>query len=306
MQVENLVKDVGMRVSRILTSRRLFILLASVIVLIVLAGVTLRPAGSAIWPESVVMDVENTVGGWVYRPVSQLTGFLSGLHNLHQMYVQNAQLKSEMENYGQLQNQLRDQKAENARLNQMVGFKQGSGSQFQLQPAHVVSRSPSSWTSVLTLDVGIANGVKADMPVVSTDGSLVGRVQMAAQFSSKVLLLTDAQVGDSVSAKVQVSGADQPFGVVSGSTSASGELTLNFLSPLAQVGVGDTVVTSGLSTSLFPAGIEIGTISKVQQGVQGLTQSAAITPSANFAYLEDVFVIEGKAKAGSAKAGGGK
>lgn len=289
-----------MRVSRILTSRRLFILLASVIVLIVLAGVTLRSSGTAVWPESVVMDVENTVGGWVYRPVSQLTGFLAGLQDLHQMYVQNAKLKAEMQNYGQLSSELKAQQEETARLAQMVGFKQGNGSQFQLQPAHIVGRTPSSWTSVVTIDVGTADGVQTNMPVVSTDGSLVGRVQMAAAHSSKVLLLTDTQVGDSVSAKVQVSGGDQPFGVVSGSTSSGGDLEMNFLSPLANVSAGDVVVTSGLSSSLFPPGIEIGTVVKVQQGVQGLTQSALVKPSANFPYLEDVFVVKGKA----GKAGG--
>ncbi|WDL96992.1 rod shape-determining protein MreC [Alicyclobacillus sp. ALC3] len=287
--------------SRILTSRRLFILLASVIVLIILAGVTLQSSGTAVWPESVVMDVENTVGSWVYRPISQLTGFFGGLRDLHQMYVQNAELKTEMQNYGQLRNQLAAQQEENARLAQMVGFKSGKGSQFQLQPAHIVGRTPSSWTSVVTIDVGTADGVQTNMPVVSTDGSLVGRVQMTAAHSAKVLLLTDTQVGDSVSAKVQVSGADQPFGVVSGSTSVGGDLVMNFLSPLANVSPGNVVVTSGLSSSLFPAGIEIGTVVKVQQGVQGLTQSAVIKPSANFPYLEDVFVVEGKAGKAGAK-----
>lgn len=287
-----------MRVSRILTSRRLFILLASVILLIVIAGLTLRPGGGrAIWPESVVMDVENTVGGWIYRPVSKLTGFLAGLHDLHQMYVQSAELKSEMQNYAQLQIQLRDAQAENARLGQMLGYKQNAGKQFQLLPAHVVGRDPSQWNSEITIDVGTANGAQSGMAVVSADGSLVGRISLAAAFSSKVLLITDTQAGDSVSARVQVDGANQPFGIVSGSTTVSGDLEMNFLSPLAQVKSGDTVVTSGLSTSMFPGGIDIGTVVSLRQGVQGLTQSAVIQPAANLSYLQNVFVVKGKSAA---------
>lgn len=291
-----------MRVSRILTSRRLFILLASIIVLIVIAGLTLRPGGGqAIWPESVVMDVENTVGGWVYRPVSKLTGFLAGLHDLHQMYVQNANLKSEMQNYAQLQIELRDAQAQNARLGEMIGYKQAAGKSFQLLPASVVGRDPSQWNSEITIDAGTASGAKSGMAVVSADGSLVGRISLAGQFSSKVLLVTDTQVGDSVSARVQVSGPDQPFGIVSGSTTVSGDLEMNFLSPLAQIQSGDTVVTSGLGTSMFPGGIDIGKIVSVRQGVQGLTQSAVIKPDANLSYLQDVFVIKGKASGSGGK-----
>ncbi|WDM01033.1 rod shape-determining protein MreC [Alicyclobacillus cycloheptanicus] len=285
--------------SRLVTSRRLFILLASVIVLIVIAGLTLRAGGgTAVWPESVVMDVENTVGGWIYRPVSKLTGFLAGLHDLHQMYVENAELKSELQNYAQLQIELKDAQAEDARLGQMLGFKQGAGKAFTTVPAAVVGRDPSAWNSEITINVGTADGVQSGMAVVSTDGSLVGRVSVAAQFSSKVLLITDTQVGDSVSARVQVPGANQPFGIVSGSSQVPGDLEMNFLSPLLQVKPGDTVVTSGLSTSMFPGGLRIGTVVRLQQGVQGLTQSAVVKPAADLAYLQNVFVVKGKAVQG--------
>jgi rod shape-determining protein MreC len=286
-----------MRVSRLITNRRLFILLASFILLIVIAGLTLRGRErQATWPEQIVMDVQNTVGGWIYRPVSQLTAFLGGIHSLHEMYVENSKLKAEMQDYSALKAQLADALAQNERYSQMLGFKQQHSS-MQLVPAHVIARNPSEWSNELTIDAGTKDGVHADMAVIAADGSLVGRVSEAATFSAKVVLITDTRVGDGVSARVQNGTSQPPFGMVTGSSTENGKLEMSFLSPVEQVKVGQTVVTSGLS-DIFPPQLVIGTVEKVEPGLQGLTQSAVIQPAADLEYLQEVFVVQ-KSGAGS-------
>jgi rod shape-determining protein MreC len=281
-----------MRVSRLITNRRLFILLASLILLLVVAGLTLRGQDrGASWPEKVVVDVQNTVGSWIYRPVSKLTAFLGDIHNLHEMYVENAQLKSEMQNYSALKAQLQDAESENKRLSAMLGFKQSHAGQMKLLPAHVIGRSPTQWSNELTIDAGESEGVHSNMAVIAADGSLVGRVAEAFQHSSKVILITDTQVGDGVSASVQNGTSNPPFGIVVGSAVESGKLEMSFLSPVAQVAEGQTVVTSGLS-DIFPKGLVIGKVVKVTAGLQGLTQSALIQPAADMDYLQEVFVVQ--------------
>lgn len=279
-----------MRVSRFITNRRLFILLGSFILLLVAAGLTLRgKEHQASFPERIIMDVQNTVGGWIYRPVSQLTSFLGGIHSLHEMYVENARLQDEMQNYKTIQSKLAVLESENQKLNQMLGYKQ-QATAFKLTPAHVIGRDPTQWSSELTIDAGTADGVHGNMAVVTPDGSLVGRVAEAALHSAKVILITDTQVGDGVSANVQNQTDQPPFGVVVGSTTKTGELDMSFLSPVAQVHVGDQVVTSNLS-DIFPSGIVIGTVQSVKSGLQGLTQSAQVSPSADLDYLQNVFVV---------------
>ncbi|MCL6453159.1 MAG: rod shape-determining protein MreC [Alicyclobacillus sp.] len=285
--------------SRLFTNRRLFLLLLSIILLIVIAGVTLRQkARFATWPERVVMDVQNTVGSWLYRPVSQVTAFLADLHNLHQMYVENAKLQSEMQNYSALTAKLKDTEAENQRLTTMLGFKQKADAAWNLIPVRVVGREPATWGSELTIDGGRLAGVQPNMAVISADGSLVGRVVEVADTSAKVDLITDTLTGDGVSALVQNGTANPPFGVVVGSATTREQLEMTFLSPIAAVKAGDTVVTSGLS-EIFPKGLVIGTVEKVTQGVQGLTQSAVIQPAANFDYLQDLFVVQLKSGQGT-------
>ncbi|WP_026973819.1 rod shape-determining protein MreC [Alicyclobacillus contaminans] len=276
--------------SRLITNRRLFIVLASFILLIVIAGLTIRGRDQHVsWPEKVVMDVENTVGSWIYRPVSQLTAFIGGIHSLHEMYVENAQLKAEMKDYSALNAKLQEVEQQNQRYSQMLGFKQQHVS-MNLVPAHVIARNPSTWSNELVIDAGTRDGVKEDMAVIAADGSLVGRVTAAATLSSKVMLVTDTRAGDGVSAKVLNGSSTPPFGMITGSSTVSGKLELSFLSPVEQVKPGQTVVTSGLST-IFPPDLVVGTVTKVIPGLQGLTQSAIVTPAADLDYLQEVFVI---------------
>lgn len=285
--------------SRYLTSRRLFILLISIIILMVIAGLTISKRGRiASWPEQIVMNVENTVSGWVYRPVSKLTGFFGGLHQLRAMYEQNAELKHEMQNYQALKAQLQDEKKQNAILQQMAHFVKRNQNNLHPVPAHVVGREPSLWNSELTIDVGSKDGVGPDMAVVAPDGSLVGRVSKVASETAKVMLITDTQVGDGVSALTQASSI-QPFGVVTGSTRNQGSLDMTFWGSLVQLPseqlVGDEVVTSGLS-NVFPKGIVIGKITKVQYGPHNTAKTAVIQPAANLDYLQDVFVVRTEAQ----------
>ncbi|GMA60579.1 rod shape-determining protein MreC [Alicyclobacillus fastidiosus] len=287
--------------SRYLTSRRLFLLLGSIIVLVVIAGLTMSRGGrTASWPEQIVMNVENTVSGWVYRPVSKLTAFFGGLHDLRQMYVENAELKHDMQNYQDLNAKLQDAEAEDNRLRQMLNFSQGAGKSLIRVPAHVVGREPSEWNSELTIDVGSSQGVQPDMAVVAPDGSLVGRVEKVASGSAKVDLITDTQVGDGVAAFADTSTV-QPFGVVTGSTRNEGALDMTFWGTLVQLPanklIGTEVVTSGLS-DVFPRGIVIGQITKVQYGPHNTVQTAIVQPAANLDYLQDVFVVHTPKQAG--------
>ncbi|WAH38966.1 rod shape-determining protein MreC [Alicyclobacillus dauci] len=280
--------------SRYLTSRRLFLLLGSIILLMVIAGLTISRVGrTASLPEQIVMNVQNTVSGWVYRPVSKLTGFFSGLQSLRNMYQENAELKHEMQDYQKLKAQLTNTENEVSRLQQMAGFVQQNKNQLHPVPAHVVGREPSLWNSELTIDVGSREGVGPDMAVVAPDGSLVGRIEKVASDSAKVVLITDTQVGDGVAAKALTS-SSQPFGVVTGSTRNQGSLDMTFWGSLVQLPanqlVGDQVVTSGLS-DVFPQGIVIGKITKVQYGPHNTAKTAVVQPSANLDYLQDVLVV---------------
>ena len=117
----------------------------------------------------------------------------------------------------------------------------------------------------MTIDKGSSAGLRKDMAVIAPAG-VVGRiVDPPPLYAAKVQLLIDREAG--AGAIIERSGAG---GVVVGQD-RDGEppLQLEFVSNLADVKVGDRVVTSGID-GIFPRGFPIGTLAKVEQGIGSL------------------------------------
>jgi cell shape-determining protein MreC len=66
-------------------------------------------------------------------------------------------------------------------------------------PARVISRDPNFWSSFLWIDVGLADGIIKNAPVV-VENALIGVIDDVEERSSKIRLLTDTQCVPSVRA----------------------------------------------------------------------------------------------------------
>ena len=120
------------------------------------------------------------------------------------------------------------------------------------------------------------------MPII-TDAGLVGRVVTASggYAIGQILLHKDFRA----SAKVQRGRVDGILVWEGGTT-----LALKNVAKTLDVQVGDAVITSEYS-SLYPAGIKIGVVSKTHQSPGALFQTVEITPGVDFSRLEEVFVV---------------
>ena len=65
---------------------------------------------------------------------------------------------------------------------------------------------------------------------------------------------------------------------------------MKYISRDADIGIGDTIVTSGL-TEAFPKGILVGEVKELGEEFSGLSRYAVIVPAANLSNLEEVLVI---------------
>lgn len=72
---------------------------------------------------------------------------------------------------------------------------------------------------------------------------------------------------------------------------------MKYIPALADVAVGDAVVTSGLD-QIFPKGLMVGHVSRVQTGT-ALLKEVWVAPSARFDRLEEVLVLPKPAEAPS-------
>jgi rod shape-determining protein MreC len=123
--------------------------------------------------------------------------------------------------------------------------------------------------------------------VISATG-VVGRVVGLGPHAARVQLLLDRESG--VGVRIERS---RITGVVSGQAgfadTVGGDLSLKYVPTLADVVVGDVVVTSGLDR-MFPKGLMVGRVRAVTQG-GGLFKEILVTPSARFERLEEVMVV---------------
>ena len=149
--------------------------------------------------------------------------------------------------------------------------------------ANVIGRDPSNWNASLIINKGHAEGLEVGQPVVSPLG-VVGRIFEVGHNTAKVILLSDPTFA--VAAVVERS---RENGLLTGTL--QGVLRLQYLTDNADVKVGDTIVTSRLSTA-FPEGILIGQISDVQAAVNSHTVECLVDPAVDLSELEEVIVIK--------------
>ena len=211
--------------------------------------------------------------------------FFEGIMTYSKVLEENKQLKEELAAVRNFSSQLLELQKENHRLRGMLGFKEQTA--YTLLPAEIVARDPSQWFETITINKGLADGVRKDMAVVTSEG-LVGNVFFVSQNSCRVLMLTDSR--RAVSALVQRSREPGSVGIIEGYPEKKGFLRMSNLSPEANIQPGDTVVSSGLG-GIFPKGLVIGYVVEVGQDQYGLLQQALVCTAVNFNRLEEVFIV---------------
>jgi len=185
---------------------------------------------------------------------------------------------------------------ENAALRIHLGHK--TNSVLRLESCEVITRGEASgWWECVVVNKGAGDGIAVGMAVISDDG-VVGRTSSVSEHTSEILLITDRN--SSVPAKLLRTGA---FGIVNGGgVSIGGNPVIDMGVPQnpcsmdnipsgVAVQAGDKVVSSGLGT-VFPEGLQIGTVVSVETHKSGLYQVARIKPTADLARLRYVFVVK--------------
>ena len=222
------------------------------------------------------------------KPVRDLFGWVGDTFDAK---GDNKELRAEVE---RLRSELaRAQTAERdaAQLSDLVGLKREDMFPSGTDPiaARVIARSPTVWYSSVKIDKGSSDGVRVDQPVLAA-GGLVGKVTQVTGGTAEVRLITDAS--SAVTAQVMPAGAS---GVVRPQVGDPNDLLLDLIEGDRRVTEDTTVVTSGFTStkveSLFPRGIPIGTVTKVDLDEFEQYQRVHIKPFANLRRFDIVQVL---------------
>lgn len=160
-------------------------------------------------------------------------------------------------------------------------------SKFNLISANVISRNKDYWYSELVIDKGIKDGIDIDMAVITSSG-LIGRITKTANYSSTIQLITS---NNNMKISVSVNhDSEEYYGILSGYDFEDSSMIVSNVDKNSVIDVGDSVITNGLG-SLFPTGIQIGNVVKVEYDELGLSKIVKIKSETKFNNIRFVGVI---------------
>ena len=260
-----------------------YLLLATLVAQIILISAQVRTTSGTRVLQAVTFGVFSQVQlgtAWVFGGVRSVWDGYIGLHGAHQ---ENLQLRQALQ---QARVKILEQQAlaqRSAQLERVLDLRQRTP--LRTVAANVIAGDATGIFRTLTIDKGSSSGLRKDMAVIAPAG-VVGRiVEPPSLYAAKVQLLIDKEAG--AGAIIERSGVG---GVVVGQDRDNEPpLDLQFVSNLSDAKVGDRLVTSGLD-SIFPRGITIGTLVKVEKGV-GLYKRIAVAPAVDFAEIGTVLVV---------------
>lgn len=259
--------------------RKLGLILAITACCLVIAHFTPSFPGSIVVKECLAPLQGGFMGVW--RGVSSGFKYVFEARRIEQ---ENQRLREKVRELTWENNRLKEYVYENRRLQRLLRFKERNAMRFTLLGARVIARAPNSQSCIITVDRGSEDGVRRNQVVVS-DAGLVGRIIAVGPHTADVLLLLDRD--GAAGAMVQES---RTPGIVEGGKDGSGLLRMVDLPYDAKLKEGDVVITSGMG-DIFPPGIPIGEVVRVENRHSALDRYALVRPYVDFSRLEEVLII---------------
>lgn len=227
-----------------------------------------------------VMDIFSPIERGTLSMKESLVSFVDHYFNLVNVSKENLVLRKEIEN---LKGELFIQKEtllENERLKKMFQFAE----ELKLEKvlAQVTGWDTSNEFKVLRVNKGASDGIKVMSPVVTMNG-LVGYVYSVSDSFADILTILDQN--NRVDAIVS---RTRTHGILEGLSGFT--CRLKHVPKSHEVEIGDEILTAGLG-NIYPKGIKIGSITRVDKTNISLTQDIDITPSVDFQKLEEVLIL---------------
>lgn len=249
--------------------------------------------------------------GLIDYPLTSIKNFSSDFANLWKVKDENDTLREELSMTTNYQALYENAQRENEELRELLNMNE-SLTGFNRISAKVIGRDSTYWNDQVTLNVGANDGIEEDMVVMNSQG-VIGKIQKVQDSTSVVKLLTcedknnkvavrinlgnneDQSEGDSSEADQQEQDQQQEHassveGILESYDTNEQAYVVSLLDD-QEVEEGMQVVTSGKG-GVYPSGLFVGTVKKVETLDNQLGQVIYVEPVSNFQYFDYVTVIE--------------
>lgn len=214
-----------------------------------------------------------------------MDGFAAYFYRFDELVEENNRLREEI---AELKTQIYDSTEREEMYAWMAGFLEMKRvhHDFQMLPAAVTGRESGNYSRVLTLDAGTSEGVKVNMPVVTSEG-VVGRITEVGRNWSRVttVLESGTLIGAYIERTNEVAVAEGVFDL-----SGDGCMRLNYIKSDSPAQVGDRVLSSGYG-SVYPRGLVIGYIDSMEIDPYTRGMSVTVRCAAEYSELSRVMIL---------------
>jgi len=231
----------------------------------------------------------STVGHGVNSVFHGITSIFSSVKELSELKTEYSKLVEKLEDYEYLQRNNAEIRKENERLKQQLDI--STRYERKNYVARVVSRDPDSLYSAITINKGIRQGIRKNMPVVAIqngDIGLVGKIVAVGPNTSMIMPIYDFQCH--VSGRIQHT---RDIGILDGQGNDDIPLEMRYIKKKVkdEIQYGDMVVTSGENGN-YSEDIPIGSIKDIEVIEYDNSLVIHVVPVIDFSRLENVMVID--------------
>lgn len=252
------------------------LIVLSVMILVLSSRQPYPTHGRGLIAIAVVAPFQKTIGG----TIRFFNGIWDHYFFLISVVDENQRLRQKVQQTMALEHRYQEVVQANTRLQELLDLSQEI--EKPSIAARVVGKDPSPWFQTVLIDKGLKDAIQVGFPVINPQG-IVGLVIEAAGHYAKVMLITDPN--SAVDAIVQ---KNRARGIIKGGT--VGYCVFNYVLRKHDIDIGDTVVSSGMD-GVFPKGLAIGKVTKVEKQEAGIFQDVTVTPYVDFERLEEVLIV---------------
>ncbi len=233
-----------------------------------------------------IADVAFSIFAELQRATSAAAGVVqrtwSGYLALRGVHQENESLKRQLAAAGIRAQEQRAMADRTRGLERLLALQ--SRLELKTTAAEVIAAGATLDFRALTIGKGSRHGLKRDMAIIAPAG-VVGRIVATSPGAAHVQLLTD--VNAAAGAVIERSRAQ---GIIVGAGDRG--FLLSKVSEVADIVVGDLVVTSGIEGTLaiYPKGFVIGRVETVKK-IGSAYDEILVRPAVDFSSLEEVLVV---------------
>lgn len=221
-------------------------------------------------------------------PVELISGGLNNAHDILQTQDENNHLKRQVTDLGQTKARNSSLEKENRQLKSALKLKD-TLTGYTMINASVISRTPDTWSDLLTIDKGSSSGIKKNMAVMC-GGGVIGRILEANAASSKVELITTTdESANRFSVQADSIKGKTVHGIIT--VTANNQLAFTQVVDGQKLKAGTKVYTSGMGGN-SPKGLLIGTVTHTTRDSFDLSDQIRIKPAGDINDPSVVTVIE--------------